>query len=388
MQSASTVLLVRPASFAFNAETAQSNHFQHALTGLSAKQVQQQAYAEFDNAVATLRERGVRVLVEEDTPAPAKPDAVFPNNWGTFHPDGRVLLYPMCAPNRRSERRPDILERLGQQFVLTEVVDLSAHEQRGRFLEGTGSIIFDHVHRRAYACLSARTDAALFEEVAARLSYKPVPFHAYDAQDQSIYHTNVMLCVGAGFAVICLESITDAADQTRVVESLTSTGHEIVAISLGQVTQFAGNMLTVQPATGPELLVMSQSAYDALTVEQRGRLSQYCELLPLPIPTIETIGAAAPAACWPKSFCRRFPSPLSAKPASPGLLAHPRKPGPDTPARRRSRRLEWRLAPPCRGAGWGLPNRPSTLKRPSGRRAGEKTWSAVRGGRSRRGAGQ
>ncbi|UOQ50896.1 citrulline utilization hydrolase CtlX [Hymenobacter cellulosivorans] len=305
MQSASTVLLVRPASFAFNAETAESNHFQQTLTGLSAGQVQQQAFAEFDNAVATLRNRGVRVLVEDDTPAPAKPDAVFPNNWGTFHPDGRVLLYPMCAPNRRAERRPEILERLGQQFVLSEIVDLSHHEQQGRFLEGTGSIIFDHVHRRAYAGISARTDAGLFEEVATRLGYEPVAFHAFDALGHLIYHTNVMLCVGARFAVICLESITDATEQARVIESLTTTGHDIVAISLAQVARFAGNMLTVQPATGPELLVLSQSAYDALMPEQRARLSQHCDLLPLAIPTIETIGVEVPAACWPKYSCRR-----------------------------------------------------------------------------------
>ncbi|PJJ59871.1 citrulline utilization hydrolase CtlX [Hymenobacter chitinivorans] len=294
MQSASTVLLVRPTSFGFNAETAASNHFQQPLTQLSPAQVQQQAFAEFDQAVATLRARGVRVLVEDDTPAPAKPDAVFPNNWGTFHPDGRVLLYPMCAPNRRAERRPDILARLGQQFAVTEIVDLSPHEQQGRFLEGTGSIIFDHEHRRAYAGLSARTDAGLFAEVAARLGYAPVAFHASDAQGQSIYHTNVMLCVGPAFAVICLESITDAAERARVVESLTTTGHEIIAISLAQVTRFAGNMLTVQPTAGPpELLVMSQSAHDALTEEQRRRLSHYCELLPLSIPTIETIGGGS-----------------------------------------------------------------------------------------------
>ncbi|TGE29212.1 citrulline utilization hydrolase CtlX [Hymenobacter metallicola] len=294
MQSASTVLLVRPVRFAFNAETAASNHFQQALAQLSAEQLQQQAFAEFDNAVASLRANGIDVMVVDDTAEPAKPDAVFPNNWGTFHPDGRVLLYPMCAPNRRAERRPDILAGLAQQFQLTEVIDLSHHEQQGRFLEGTGSIIFDHLHRVAYAGVSARTDAALFAEVAARLGYRPVAFHAHDPQGQPIYHTNVMLCVGARFAVLCVESITDAAEQAAVVASLEATGHEIVAISLAQVARFAGNMLTVQPAAGgPERLVMSQRAYEALTAAQRQQLSQYCELLPLPIPTIETIGGGS-----------------------------------------------------------------------------------------------
>ncbi|RYU82831.1 citrulline utilization hydrolase CtlX [Hymenobacter persicinus] len=294
MQSASTVFLVRPAYFAFNAETALSNHFQQTLTGLDAAAVQARAFAEFDAAAATLRARGVRVLIFDDTPAPAKPDAVFPNNWLTLHPDGRVLLYPMCAPNRRPERRPDILAALGQQFAIREVIDLSGSEGQERFLEGTGSIIFDHEHRLAYAGLSARTDAGLFADVAARLGYRPVAFHATDARGHAIYHTNVMMCVGSGFAVVCLESLRDPAERAVVVEALTSTGHEIVDISLAQVARFAGNMLTLRPtAGGIELLVMSQSAHDALTPAQRHTLSGYAELLPLPIPTIETIGGGS-----------------------------------------------------------------------------------------------
>ncbi|TGE25025.1 amidinotransferase [Hymenobacter aquaticus] len=294
MQSASTVFLVRPIRFGFNPETAGSNHFQRVIAGLSDAQVQEKAFAEFDAMVATLRAHGMQVLVFDDTPEPAKPDAVFPNNWGSFHADGRVVLYPMCAPNRRPERRPDILARLGQQFALRDVVDLSAYEQQGQFLEGTGSLIFDHVHRVVYACLSVRTDAGLLTEVAARLGYRPVAFHAHDARGQLIYHTNVMMCVGAGFAVVCLASITDATERQAVADSLTATGHEIVAISLAQVAEFAGNMLTLQPAGRPtELLAMSQRAHDALTPEQRLALSRYCELLPLPIPTIETIGGGS-----------------------------------------------------------------------------------------------
>ncbi|MCB2407909.1 citrulline utilization hydrolase CtlX [Hymenobacter lucidus] len=294
MQSASTVFLVRPVRFAFNAETAASNHFQQAIAGLSDAEVQEKAFAEFDNLAATLRGKGMQVLVFDDTPEPAKPDAVFPNNWGTFHPDGRVLLYPMCAPNRRAERRPDILAQLSQQFALTEVVDLSHYEAQNRFLEGTGSIIFDHLHRVAYACVSARTDAGLFADVAAQLGYRPVAFHSYDQQGQEIYHTNVMMCVGARFAVVCLESITNATEQAAVTESLESTGHEIVPISLAQVARFAGNMLTLQPAAGArELLAMSQSAFEALMPAQRATLGQYCELVPLPIPTIETIGGGS-----------------------------------------------------------------------------------------------
>jgi hypothetical protein len=293
MQAAQTVFLVRPTRFSFNEETAASNHFQQALAGLGAAEIQQRAFAEFDALVATLQAKGLSVLVFDDTAEPRKPDAVFPNNWLTMHPDGRVLLYPMCAPNRRPERRPDILAALQAQFQVSEVVDCSAPELDGRFLEGTGSIIFDHIHRRAYAALSPRTDAALFAEVAGQLGYQPLAFHAYDAQGQEIYHTNVMMCVGAEFAVVCLDSITDAQERATVVDSLTATGHEIVAISQAQVGRFAGNMLTLQPTAGRELLAMSQSAFDALRVEQRQALGRYCELLPLPIPTIETIGGGS-----------------------------------------------------------------------------------------------
>jgi hypothetical protein len=291
--AARTVFLVRPARFGFNAETAPSNHFQQPLAGLDESGIQQRAFAEFDAVVARLRGKGVRVLVFDDTAEPVKPDAVFPNNWLTLHADGRALLYPMCAPNRRAERRPDILAALAREFRLTETIDLSGHEAEGRFLEGTGSIIFDHPRRVAYAALSPRTDAALFADVAALLGYRPVAFRANDAQGQAIYHTNVMMCLGDGFAVVCLESITDAPERAAVVAELQAGGHEIVDITLAQVARFAGNMLALQPAAGPALLALSQSAYDALTPEQRVTLGRYGELLPLPIPTIETIGGGS-----------------------------------------------------------------------------------------------
>ncbi|AIZ64277.1 amidinotransferase [Hymenobacter sp. DG25B] len=311
MQSARTVFLVRPTRFAFNPETAASNYFQQTMAGLSAGEIQEKAFAEFDAMVAALRAHGMQVLVFEDTAEPHKPDAVFPNNWLTLHPDGRVLLYPMCAPNRRLERRPDILEALGQQFAIQEIIDFSAHEQEGRFLEGTGSIIFDHVHRRAYACLSPRTHAGLLQEVCARLGYQPVAFHAYDAQQQEIYHTNVMMCIGARFAVVCLESIADIQERASVVDSLTETGHEVVPISLAQVASFAGNMLTLQPAAGPELLAMSQRAFDALLPAQRQALSQYCQLLPLPIPTIETIGGGSARCMLAEVYLPALPAPVA-----------------------------------------------------------------------------
>ncbi|GAB3823735.1 citrulline utilization hydrolase CtlX [Hymenobacter jeollabukensis] len=293
MSVARTVLLVRPASFGYNAETAVTNHFQQTPAGLDAAAGQQQALAEFDAAVATLRAHGLEVLVFDDTAAPAKPDAVFPNNWLTLHPDGRALLYPMCAPNRRAERRPDILAALGRQFQLREIIDFSPYEAEGRYLEGTGSLIFDHARRVAYAALSPRTDARLLAEVAALLGYHSLAFHAVDGQGQAIYHTNVMMCLGPGFAVICLESLPDAAERAAVVAELEAGGHEIVDITLAQVARFAGNMLALESAAGQPLLVMSQSAHDALTPAQREQLQRHAELLPLCIPTIETLGGGS-----------------------------------------------------------------------------------------------
>ncbi|TGD82473.1 citrulline utilization hydrolase CtlX [Hymenobacter wooponensis] len=293
MQAASTVFLVRPVRFSFNPETAASNYFQQVVQGLGENAMQEKVQAEFDNVVTTLRAKGVRVVVFEDTLEPHTPDSIFPNNWLTMHADGRVLLYPMCAPNRRLERRPDILAALGQSFAMREVVDFSEAEHTGHFLEGTGSIIFDHQHRVAYAALSPRTDARLFTEVCTLLAYQPITFHAVDQKGHAIYHTNVMMCVGAKFAVVCLESLRDEQERNTVVSSLQETGHEVLPISLEQVAKFAGNMLTLQPAEGQELLAMSQSAFDALGPVQRGILGHYCELLPLPIPTIETIGGGS-----------------------------------------------------------------------------------------------
>ena len=291
MPLAKNVLMVRPARFGFNPETAASNHYQQPLAGAGLNAL---VLAEFDAAVATLRGRGVQVRVFEDAPEPAKPDAVFPNNWFSTHADGQLLLYPMCAPNRRAERQPELVAALAREFAVREVVDLSDRELENRFLEGTGSIIFDHEHRVAYAGLSPRTDAALFEQVAEQLGYRPVAFRATDAQGQEIYHTNVMMCVGPGFAVVCLDSLANAAERAAVVASLGATGHEIVAISQAQVGQFAGNMLALAPPVGGlPLLIMSQQAHDALTPDQRQVLARHAELVPLAIPTIEKVGGGS-----------------------------------------------------------------------------------------------
>jgi hypothetical protein len=292
MQATQHILLVKPASFGFNTETAASNSFQQ-LINLEADYLQQKVAAEFDAFASTLRSKGVNVLVIEDSALPLKPDAVFPNNWVSYHADGTIILYPMCAPNRRLEKRADIIDTIQMQFEVSNIIDLSEHETANRFLEGTGSIIFDHINNIAYACISPRTDKLLFEELAIRLNYKPICFGAFDKQGMAIYHTNVMMCIAEKFAVICLESIGNEAEKAMVTNSLLQTGHQIIAISFDQMNQFAGNMLALKSNTGNDLLALSQTAFDSLTANQQATIAQYCELVPLAIPTIEAIGGGS-----------------------------------------------------------------------------------------------
>lgn len=284
-QSTDNILLIRPANFGFNPETADSNTFQ--------KQQpfdQKTILAEFDNFAAKLKKKGVNVFVFDDTPKPAKPDAVFPNNWITFHPDGTVALYPMFAESRRRERRTDIIEKLKENFRIKKIEDFSHHETKEKFLEGTGSIVADHENKINYACLSPRTDKKLFEKISNHFGYQPLSFHAADEQGNEIYHTNVMMCVGSKFSVICLESVKE---KDIVIESLQDTGKEIVDISFAQMNNFAGNMLSVATNKNTELLVLSQNAFDSLSNKQKNTLEKYCELFPVPIPTIETIGGGS-----------------------------------------------------------------------------------------------
>lgn len=292
MQSTNHVMLVKPAHFTFNLETAGSNAFQNDIPEKE-ETIKQRVLSEFDNFTATLRSKGVDVMVVDDTPLPQKPDAVFPNNWASFHEDGTIVLYPMYAPNRRLERRQDIIEGIRKNFVVHHVLDLSRYESEHKFLEGTGSIVFDHLHKIAYACLSPRTDKELFVETCRHLNYQPIYFIAEDAQGKQIYHTNVMMCVAEKFAVICLASISNPQERQIVVSSLTNTGHDIVDITFEQMNQFAGNMLELRGKDGKLFLAMSQSSYDALTAAQKKKIEQYCELLPLYINTIETIGGGS-----------------------------------------------------------------------------------------------
>jgi hypothetical protein len=298
-QCASAVLMIRPAAFDYNPETAATNKLQQPGQSAQSGQAQAQALSEFDQCVQALRGEGVTVCAVDDTPTPPKPDAIFPNNWVSFHEDGTVVLYPMQAESRRRERRPEIIDTVVQQlgFKVSRVVDLTSNEAAGRYLEGTGSLILDRCNRVAYACLSPRTDPTVFEEWARALDYEAVSFEAFDRGGVPYYHTNVMMCMGARMAVLgtCAMSSDDRA---RVIEKLEVTGHDVIEIEYDEIEQFAGNMLELaswDEALGDSrLLVMSDAARRAIRPEVYARLSASTDYtLSVPLPTIERLGGGS-----------------------------------------------------------------------------------------------
>ncbi|HLW73894.1 MAG TPA: arginine deiminase-related protein [Gammaproteobacteria bacterium] len=286
-QSATAVLMIRPANFGANPETAGSNTFQKSTA--QGAEVQAKARAEFDGLVEVLSKAGVLVEVFEDRTEPVTPDAVFPNNWVSFHGDGSAWLYPMQAASRRWERRSDILDslRVERGYRLGDVRDLSYAELDGRYLEGTGSLVLDRRNRVAYAGLSPRTDARLVQEWTKSTGYTALAFHARDTKGRAIYHTNVMLCVGTDFALGCFDCIVEPKERERVTKQLADTGHELVAISPYQMEAFAGNMLELKGRYGETLLALSARAERALQPKQRAVLERYARLVASPIDTIE-----------------------------------------------------------------------------------------------------
>ncbi len=289
-QCAPAVMMVRPAAFASNPLTAASNSFQASgAQAAGAAQVQSVALNEFDRMVAQLIGAGVRVEVVQDTVEPTKPDAIFPNNWFSTHSDGTVVQYPMMAINRRAERRADVVEQLlpAAGYAIAQQVDLSASEARGQYLEGTGSMVLDRMHRVAYACLSPRTDVQVLDEFAQRLHYEVVSFDALDAAGASIYHTNVMMSIGERFAVVCADSIVGADQRTQVCDRLAATGREVILIDHPQMNAFAGNILQLASADGGRCVAMSARAWAAFLPAQRGVLSANSVIVSSPCNTIE-----------------------------------------------------------------------------------------------------
>jgi len=290
-QCADAVLMVRPARFGSNPETAESNRFQHPELIADDTAL---AIREFDGLVRRLGDAGVEVIVAEDPPEPAKPDACFPNNWVSFHADGSVVLYPMLAPSRRAERRPEHLaavERAG--FRIARTIDLAPLEERGEFLEGTGSLVLDRYSRLAYACLSPRTTPAALAEFCAALGYRSVEFDALGPDGRPIYHTNVLMAVGEGFAVVCAAAIPDAPRRAAVLGELTEAGQEVIEIEVEEMIHFAGNMLALRARDGGARIAMSETAWQSLAPAKRRRLERHGGIVAAPIPTIEWEGGGS-----------------------------------------------------------------------------------------------
>ncbi|MDF3079415.1 MAG: amidinotransferase [Sphingobacteriaceae bacterium] len=282
--------MIRPVNFGFNEQTAGSNAFQVKAEG---EHIHRQALQEFNNMVAKLRSEGIDVTVIEDTPSPATPDSIFPNNWISFHGDGTVYLYPMQAENRRAERRREILRDLKNSFRIENIQDLSFFENDDKFLEGTGSMVLDRENKIAYACLSPRTNTEVLSKFCEMEGYSACCFHAADSKGIAIYHTNVMMCIGEEFAVICLESIEYQQERQQLINSLENSRKEIVEISFVQMAQFAGNMLNLKSTSGESLLVMSERAFKSLTEQQVQQLEKYTRLVYSPIETIENNGGGS-----------------------------------------------------------------------------------------------
>lgn len=310
-QNTSHLLMIRPIAFEMNAQTAEDNHYQQEVEGLSDSKAQSQALQEFDDFVVKLRAAGVNVVVVNDTPDTKTPDSIFPNNWISMHGNGSVILYPMYAPNRRKERRQDILETLKDKgFQIDNVIDLSSAEKDGRILEGTGSLVLDHENSIAYACLSHRTNAEELANWAKLTNYKTVGFHAMqdvDGELLPIYHTNVMMSVGKELAVLCADSIKDETERKSVIRSLTSTGKEIVFITEVQKSSFAGNMLQVVNEKGEQFMVMSTQAFESLAPEQIATISKTNRILHSSLETIETLGGGSARCMMAEVFLPKQP---------------------------------------------------------------------------------
>lgn len=292
MQNTDTVLMIEPVAFGFNEQTAVNNYFQVQQEG----NVQDKALKEFNAFVEKLRAKDINVITIKDTLEPKTPDSIFPNNWVSFHADGKVVLYPMFAENRRLERRDDIINQIKERFNITEIVDYSETEKDNLFLEGTGSMIFDHDNKLAYGSVSLRLDEGVFRKFCSDFGFQPVVFHSYQTAGEErlpIYHTNVMMCVADQFVVICLDCIDDESEKNNVIETIKNSGKELIEISEDQMQNFAGNMLQVQNKSGEKFLVMSQSAYKSLNRDQVSAIEKYCEIIYSNLEVIETNGGGS-----------------------------------------------------------------------------------------------
>lgn len=288
-------MMIRPANFGFNDQTATNNAFQSTDVIKDPEQLKKVAKQEFDQMVSLFRSKGIDVLVIEDTATPIKPDAVFPNNWISFHENGTLITYPMYAPNRRIERREDIIQTIESKFEIKNRYSFEFYEDEDQplFLEGTGSMIFDRPNGIVYACLSERTDATLIDKFNVLMGTQSVVFRSLDRNGGEVYHTNVMMALGEDFVVICMDSIPNEKSKEVLIETFEKTGKEIIEITMSQMESFAGNMLEVKGKDGQRYLCMSQTAFDSLTELQKSKLAKLTNLLPVSIPNIEKFGGGS-----------------------------------------------------------------------------------------------
>ena len=304
-QLTDTILMVRPAKFGYNEETAANNTFQQSAEGADVDKIHLSALKEFDNFVETLRSHGVNVIVEEDTQKPHKPDAIFPNNWLSLHQNGSIVTYPMYSPRRRKERREPIIERISDQFGFTRRYSLEQYEDEGLFLEGTGSMVLDRKNQIVYACLSDRTDPTVLDKFCALMGYDRLLFIAMDKEGKTIYHTNVMMSIGDGFAVVCLDSIHNLDEKEELRRRLSESGKDIIEIDLEQLYDFAGNILQVRSSMGESLIVMSKNAYRALRTTQTEVLSRHGKIIHSTLDTIEKYGGGSARCMMAEVFTPR-----------------------------------------------------------------------------------
>jgi hypothetical protein len=295
-QITNTIMMIKPVGFRYNEQTAVNNYYQRVLDNLTAKQTQENALSEFNVFVDKLRNAGVNVVVVEDTKNPDTPDSIFPNNWVSFHENGIVGLYPMCAENRREERREDIFDILVDEygFSIEEIKDFTEFEEHDKFLEGTGSMVLDRENKICYAAISIRTDEIAVMQFCEEFGYRPVCFTAnqdVEGERMAIYHTNVMMCVADTFVVICLDTIDDAIERDNVAENLKETGKEIIEITEEQNQRFAGNMLQVMG--DKPYIVMSNSAYNSLSESQIKTIEKHCPIIYSSLDTIEACGGGS-----------------------------------------------------------------------------------------------
>lgn len=307
-QSTNTIVMVRPVAFRMNEQTAVNNYYQEDID-LKNSEINRKAQNEFDNFVEKLRNHGIEVVVISDDKTKDTPDSIFPNNWISFHEDGTVAIYPMFAENRRLERRSDILDELeAKGFKIDHIMDYTSAEKEGVFLEGTGSVVLDRVHKKAYCALSARADEELFIEFCEDFEYTPVIFTAYqsvEGQRLPIYHTNVMMAIADSYAIVCLEAIDDKKERKNLLAHLKESGKKVIAITEKQVEQFAGNMLQVRGRYDQLFLIMSSSAFLSLTEVQKSQLLKFNNIIHSELETIESCGGGSARCMMAEVFLPR-----------------------------------------------------------------------------------